>query len=208
MACFGRWECTGPVMYRGKSAIQRDISNFRTALDGVTVTEAFLPLAAPASVEASVRNAYYASDEEYVYALAAALREEYLAVVGCGRLLQVDDAFIPYNYDRLLAQGATFEEYRKHCELRVEAANYALRGIPEDRIRYHICWGSWNGPHTTDVPLRDIVDLVLRVNAQAYSVEAANPRHEHEWQVWEDVKLPDGKKFIPGVVDHYTNVAE
>ena len=153
-------------------------------------------------------NEYYSSDEEYVYALADALREEYLQVVEAGLLLQVDDAFIPYNYDRMQLQGASMEEYRKHCELRIEAANYALRGIPEDRVRYHICWGSWAGPHTSDVPLQAIVDLVLRINAQAYSVEAANPRHEYEWKVWRDVKLPEGKILIPGVITHSTNVVE
>lgn len=204
----GRWVCTQPITYRGRPALQRDITNFLNGLQGVQVTEGFLPLAAPASVEASVPNEYYASDEEYVFALADALREEYLQVVKAGLVLQVDDAFIPYNYDRMLLQGASMEEYRKHCEMRIDAVNYALRDIPEDRIRYHICWGSWAGPHTSDVPLQAIVDLVLRVNAQAYSVEAANPRHEYEWRVWRDVKLPDGKILIPGVVTHSTNVVE
>jgi 5-methyltetrahydropteroyltriglutamate--homocysteine methyltransferase len=204
----GRWVCSQPITYEGRPAIQRDIANFRRALQSTQFTEAFLPLAAPASVEASVRNEYYPSDEAYVYALADALREEYLQVVEAGLLLQVDDAFIPYNYDRMLLQGVSMEDYRKHCEMRIEAANYALRGIPEDRIRYHICWGSWAGPHTTDVPLEAIVDLVLRINAQAYSVEAANPRHEYEWRVWRDVKLPEGKILIPGVITHSTNVVE
>ena len=204
----GRWVCTQPVVYTGGPAIQRDIANFRSALDEVHVAEAFLPLAAPASVEASVPNEYYPSDEAYVYALADALREEYLQVIDAGLLLQVDDAFIPYNYDRMQLQGASMEEYRKHCELRIEAVNYALRGIPEDRIRYHICWGSWAGPHTSDVPLQAIVDLVLQVHAQAYSVEAANPRHEYEWNVWRDVTFPEGKILIPGVVTHSTNVVE
>jgi len=200
--------CTGPVSYIGQQAIDRDIANFKAALAGVETEEAFLPLAAPASVEATFTNRFYGSDEEYLQALADALREEYKAVVDAGLLLQVDDAFIPFNYDLLLFRGMGFEEYRRHCALRIEAVNEALRGIPEDRVRYHICWGSWAGPHTTDVPLRDIVDLLLRVNAQAYSVEAANPRHEYEWQVWEDVKLPDGKILIPGVVTHSTNVVE
>jgi 5-methyltetrahydropteroyltriglutamate--homocysteine methyltransferase len=204
----GRWVCIEPITYRGRDALQRDIANFKAALQGVPVEEAFLPLAAPASVEASVPNEYYASDEEYVYALADALREEYLQVVEAGLVLQVDDAFIPYNYDRMLLLDASMEEYRKHCELRIEAVNYSLRGIPEDRVRYHICWGSWAGPHTSDVPLQAIVDLVLRVKAQAYSVEAANPRHEYEWKVWRDVRLPGGKLLIPGVVTHSTNVVE
>jgi 5-methyltetrahydropteroyltriglutamate--homocysteine methyltransferase len=204
----GRWVCTQPITYTGRHAIQRDIANFKAALDGANFQEAFLPLAAPASVEASVPNEHYPSDEAYVYALADALREEYLQVVDAGLVLQVDDAFIPYNYDRMQLQGASMDVYRKHCEMRIEAANYALRGIPEDRIRYHICWGSWAGPHSSDVPLEAIVDLVLRIKAQAYSVEAANPRHEYEWKVWRDVKLPDGKILIPGVITHSTNVVE
>jgi 5-methyltetrahydropteroyltriglutamate--homocysteine methyltransferase len=210
LARLGRWFCVAPITYRGQHAMQRDIANLKAALVQVQgrVTEAFMPLAAPASVEASVPNYYYPTDEAYLYALADALREEYRAVVDAGLLLQVDDAFIPYNYDRLLAQGASMAEYRKHCELRIEAVNYALRDIPEDRVRYHICWGSWAGPHTSDVPLRDIVDLVLKVNAQAYSVEAANPRHEYEWKVWRESHLPEGKILVPGVITHSTNVVE
>jgi 5-methyltetrahydropteroyltriglutamate--homocysteine methyltransferase len=204
----GRWVCTQPISYTGRPAVQRDIANFKSALAGVQVEDAFLPLAAPASVEASVPNEYYTSDEEYVYALAEALREEYLQVVEAGFVLQVDDAFIPYNYDRMMLQGISMEDYRKHCEMRIDAVNHALRGIPEDRVRYHICWGSWAGPHTSDVPLGEIVDLVLRVRAQAYSVEAANPRHEYEWKVWREVKLPEGKILIPGVITHSTNVVE
>jgi 5-methyltetrahydropteroyltriglutamate--homocysteine methyltransferase len=204
----GRWICTQPITYKGRPALQRDIANFKSALEGVDVADAFLPLAAPASVEASVPNEHYASDEEYVYALADALREEYVQVVEAGLILQVDDAFIPYNYDRMVLQGVSMEEYRKHCEMRIEAVNHALRGIPEERIRYHVCWGSWAGPHTSDVPLAEIVDLLLRVNAQAYSVEAANPRHEYEWKVWRDVRLPEGKILIPGVITHSTNVVE
>jgi 5-methyltetrahydropteroyltriglutamate--homocysteine methyltransferase len=205
----GRWVCSQPITYKGRHALQRDIANLKSALQAVSVADAFLPLAAPASVEASVPNEYYKSDEEYVYALAEALREEYLQVVDAGLILQVDDAFIPYNYDRMMLQGVSMADYRKHCEMRIDAVNHALRGIPEDRIRYHICWGSWAGPHTSDVPLAEIVDLVLRVNAQAYSVEAANPRHEYEWKVWRDIaRLPEGKILIPGVVTHSTNVVE
>jgi 5-methyltetrahydropteroyltriglutamate--homocysteine methyltransferase len=152
----GRWVTTQPITYKGRAALQRDIANLKSALDTVEVGEAFLPLAAPASVEASVPNEFYKSDEEYVYALADALREEYLQVVEAGLILQVDDAFIPYNYDRMMLQGVSMDEYRKHCEMRIDAVNHALRGIPEDRIRYHICWGSWAGPHTSDVPLAAI----------------------------------------------------
>jgi 5-methyltetrahydropteroyltriglutamate--homocysteine methyltransferase len=202
-----RWECTGPITYRGQAAIERDITNFKAALAAASVEEGFLPLAAPASIEASCPNRYYPTDEAYLYALADALKQEYRAVVDAGLVLQVDDAFIPFNYDRLLPD-VSMEDYRKHSDLRIEAVNYALQGIPPERVRYHICWGSWAGPHTTDVPLKDIVDLLLKVNAQAYSVEAANPRHEYEWQVWQTVKLAEGKTLIPGVITHSTNVVE
>lgn len=200
--------CTGPISYTGQWAIARDIENFTAALSGLDVEEAFLPLAAPASVEACMPNRYYPDDESYLQALADALRVEYQAVVDAGFILQVDDAFIPFNYDRFLMRGMSMEDYRAHCALRIDALNEALRGIPEDRVRYHICWGSWAGPHTTDVPLADIIDLVLRVNAQAYAMEAANPRHEYEWTVFQDVTLPDDKILIPGVVTHSTNVVE
>ena len=203
-----RTVCRGPLTYTGSQIIERDIANLKAALANVPVEEAFLPLAAPASVEASLANEFYPDDESFMQALADALRVEYRAVVDAGLLLQVDDAFIPYNYDRFVGHGMSMEEYLKHCELRIDAVNEALRGIPEDRVRYHVCWGSWSGPHTSDVEMKDIVHLVLRVNAQAYSFEAANPRHEFEWRVWEDVKLPDDKILIPGVVTHSTNVVE
>ncbi|HLZ72026.1 MAG TPA: cobalamin-independent methionine synthase II family protein [Dehalococcoidia bacterium] len=205
------WECTGPIKYTGQQAIQTDIANFKAALNGVRVQgafeDAFLPVSAPGSAEATRLNQYYPSEEAYLYALADALKEEYRAIVDAGLLVQVDDAFLPALYDRLLLSGS-LEDYRKFSHLRVEAVNHALKGIPEDRVRYHICWGSWNGPHSTDVPLKEIVDLVLEVNAGAYSIEAANPRHEHEWRVWENVKLPEGKILIPGVVTHSTNIIE
>ncbi len=205
------WECTGPISYTGSDAIQTDIANFKAALADEQVNgkfaEAFLPVSAPGSAEATRLNHYYPSEEAYLYALAGALKTEYRAIVDAGLLVQVDDAFLPALYDRLLLSG-TLEDYRKFSHLRVEAVNHALSGIPPERVRYHICWGSWNGPHSTDVPLREIVDLVLEVNAGAYSIEAANPRHEHEWRVWEDVKLPEGKILIPGVVTHSTNIIE
>ncbi len=204
----GRWVAAGPITFKGRHAIDRDIANFKAALSDAHVDEAFMPLAAPASIEAMFANEHYRSDEEYLTALADALREEYLAVVDAGLVLQVDDAFIPYNYERQLVEGRTMQEYLEHCQLRIEVVNYALRDIPEDRVRYHICWGSWAGPHTSDVPLKDIVHLLLKVKAQAYSVEAANPRHDWEWKVWEDVTLPEGKILIPGVITHSTNVVE
>jgi 5-methyltetrahydropteroyltriglutamate--homocysteine methyltransferase len=200
--------CTGPITYTGQPALQRDIDNFKSALNQTQTTEAFLPVAAPASVEPGRVNEHYASEEEFVFALAEALKVEYDTIVSAGLLVQVDDAFIPYNYDRLLADGKSMPDYLKHCELRIEALNHALRDVPEERVRYHICWGSWHGPHSTDVPLRDIVHLMLRVKAQAYLFEAANVRHEHEYHIWEDVKLPEGKILIPGVVSHATNVLE
>ena len=200
--------CTGPVSYQGHAAVQSDIANFQAALAGVNVEEAFIPAAAPTVIQYFSPNAYYPNDEAYVYALADAMKEEYHAIVNAGFLLQVDGPELPATYDRMLGSALTLQEYRNYATLCVEAVNHALQGIPEEKVRYHICWGSWNGPHTTDVPLKDIVDIVLRVRAQAYSIEAANPRHEHEWQVWQDVKLPDGKILIPGVITHSTNVVE
>jgi 5-methyltetrahydropteroyltriglutamate--homocysteine methyltransferase len=203
-----QWVCTGQITYTGQAALQRDIANLRSALRQAQVDEAFLPVAAPASVEPGRVNEHYASEEEFVFALAEALKIEYDAIVAAGLLLQVDDAFIPYNYDRFLVNGMSLQDYRKHCELRIEALNLALRDVPEDRVRYHICWGSWHGPHSTDVPLKDIIDLLLRVKAQAYLFEAGNVRHEQEYHVWEHVKLPEGKILVPGVVSHATNVLE
>ena len=203
-----QWVCTSPITYAGQAALQRDIENFRDALNQISVTEAFLPVAAPASVEPGRVNEHYRSEEEFVYALAEALKVEYDTIAGSGILLQVDDAFIPYNYDRFFADGKSVSDYLKHCELRIEALNHALRDVPEDRVRYHICWGSWHGPHSTDVPLKEIIHLLLRVKAQAYLFEAANVRHEHEYHLWETVKLPEGKILIPGVVSHATNVLE
>ena len=204
----GRAVCTGPISYQGQAAVQSDIANFKAALAGVNVEEAFIPAAAPTMIQYGSRNEYYPNDEAYVYALADAMKEEYQAIVNAGFLLQIDAPELPATYDRMLASDLTLQEYRHYATLCVEAVNHALQGISEAQVRYHICWGSWNGPHTTDVPLKDIVDIVLQVRAQAYSIEAANPRHEHEWQVWRDVKLPDGKILIPGVIAHSTNIVE
>jgi 5-methyltetrahydropteroyltriglutamate--homocysteine methyltransferase len=201
------WEITGPITYTGQAAIQRDIANFKAALAAHGLEEGFLPVVAPGSAEPGLVDKHYSNAEERVQALADALKQEYHAIIDAGLLLQVDDAFLPALYDRM-QPDMSIEEYRRFCELRIDALNYALEGIPEDRVRYHICWGSWNGPHSTDVPLKDIVDMVLKVNAAGYSIEAANPRHEHEWKVWENTKLPEGKVLIPGVVTHSTNVIE
>jgi 5-methyltetrahydropteroyltriglutamate--homocysteine methyltransferase len=200
------WVCTGPLRYNA-AAIDRDIANFKAALarhEGVT---GFLPVVAPASAY-WLSNEYYANDEEFVFALADALREEYQAIVNAGLLLQVDDAVLMHECDTIASRGGSFADYREWAELRVRALNHALQGLPEERVRYHVCFGSWHGPHAFDPPLRDVIDLVLDVNAGAYAIEQANPRHEHEWRLWEDVKLPDGKKLIPGVVTHHTNVVE
>jgi 5-methyltetrahydropteroyltriglutamate--homocysteine methyltransferase len=200
------WVCTGPLTYDG-TAIARDIANFKAALDGHDVVDAFLPVVAPASAY-WLHNEYYDSEEEFVFALADALHEEYKAIVDSGLLLQVDDAVLMHEADTMMSRGESYDDYRRWAELRVRALNHALEGLPEERIRYHICWGSWHGPHAFDPPLRDTVDLVLQVRAGAYAMEQANPRHEHEWRVWEDVQLPEGKTLIPGVVTHHTNVVE
>ena len=199
--------CVAPIAYTGQDALQRDIDNFRAALDEVDVAEGFLPVAAPASVIPDRRNAYYESDEALIFAIADAMRVEYRTISEAGLLVQVDDARAAVTYDRMVPP-ATMEEYRAWLGLHMEALNHALDGIPPERVRYHVCWGSWPGPHTSDVPIREIVDLILGVNAGAYVLEMANPRHEHEWAVWKDVKLPDGKVLIPGVISHATNVVE
>ena len=199
--------CVAPVKYTGLAELQHDIDNLKAALQGVNVEEAFLPVAAPSSAIPDRKNEYYRNDEELVIALAEALRTEYRAIVDAGFLLQLDDARAAVTYDRMVPP-ASFDDYYRWVGRHVEVLNHALEGIPEDRVRYHVCWGSWPGPHTTDVPLRKIVDLILKVRAGAYLIEAANPRHEHEWRVWKDVRLPEGKILAPGVVSHGTNVVE
>jgi 5-methyltetrahydropteroyltriglutamate--homocysteine methyltransferase len=202
------WVCTGPMIYN-RAALDRDIANFKSALDGAgkDISEAFLPVVAPASAY-WLRNEYYPSDEEFVFALADALHEEYAGIVDSGLLLQVDDAVLMHEADTMMSRGQSYDEYRRWAQLRVDALNHALRGLPEDRIRYHICFGSWHGPHAYDPPLRDAIDLVLQVRARYYLMEQANPRHEHEWKIWEDVTLPEDKVLVPGVVTHHTNVVE
>jgi 5-methyltetrahydropteroyltriglutamate--homocysteine methyltransferase len=199
--------CVGPINYIGQAELQRDIENFKAALKGVNVEEAFLPVAAPASVIPDRKNEYYKSDEECLFAIGAAMRTEYKMIVDAGFLLQLDDARAAVTYDRMVPPAA-FADYRKWVDMHMEVLNHAIEGLPPERIRYHVCWGSWPGPHTTDVPLKEIVDLILKVKVGAYVIEGANPRHEHEWKVWKDVKLPDGKVLIPGVISHATNVVE
>ena len=195
-----------PIDYIGHKALATDLTNFKAALATVKAEEGFITAVAPGSF-ARRQNQYYKSDEEFLHALAEALREEYKAIVDAGFVLQLDDPGLPDTWDMTKPEPSV-DDYKKFAMVRVEALNHALRGLPEDRIRYHICWGSWHGPHTTDLPLRNIVDVLLKVRVGAYSIEAGNVRHEHEWKVWRDVELPDGKVLIPGVVSHATNVVE
>jgi 5-methyltetrahydropteroyltriglutamate--homocysteine methyltransferase len=203
----GDWVCVGPVTYTGGPAIQRDIANRKAALDAAGVEDGFLPVVAPASCFPSLIDEHYGSEAAALIGIAEALREEYRAIVDAGLYVQIDDAFIPFMYD-VLVPPATMADYRAWAQPRLDALGHALDGIPEERVRYHVCWGSWNGPHTNDVAMKDIVDLVLQVPAGSYLFEAANPRHEHEWRVWEDVTLPAGKTIVPGVISHATNVVE
>jgi 5-methyltetrahydropteroyltriglutamate--homocysteine methyltransferase len=200
------WVCTGPLSY-DPTAVERDIANLRAAAGSVEVTDLFLPVVAPASAY-WLANEYYATDEEFVWAVADVLAEEYRHIIEAGILLQVDDAVLMHECDSVLATGGSFADYRRWAELRIEALNHALAGLPRERIRYHVCWGSWHGPHAYDPPLRAVVDLVLGVTAGYYLIEQANPRHEHEWRLWEEVSLPEGSVLVPGVVTHHTNVVE
>ena len=199
--------CTSPVKYIGHAAIKRDIDNLAGALRATRAEEAFMTAVSPATLQI-LPNAHYKSAEDYVFALAEAIGEEYRAIVEAGFILQIDDPALVDIYDWWFSMNDDIAGYRKWATMQVEAVNHALKGIPEDRVRFHICWGSWHGPHRGDVELKDVADLLIKVKAQAYSVEAGNVRHEHEWKVWRDTKLPDGKLLIPGVVSHATNVLE
>jgi len=198
--------CRAPLTYTGHAAIQADIAHFKAALQAAGLDEGFMTSIAPGSAS-RIGNEYYATDEEFLFACADAMREEYRAILDAGLVLQLDDPAVAENWDMINPEPSV-EAYRRFSMVRVEALNHALRGLPTDRIRFHLCWGSWHGPHTTDIPLRDIVDVMLAVNCGGYSFEAANVRHEHEWRVWEQVKLPAGKVLIPGIVSHATNVVE
>ncbi|HTR36405.1 MAG TPA: cobalamin-independent methionine synthase II family protein [Bryobacteraceae bacterium] len=201
--------CNGPIKYIGHKEVQHDLDLFKSTLADANVKyeEAFLCVLAPGWLEHFFFNEHYTKEEDYIFALADAMKHEYKAIVDAGFILQLDDPALPDTYDMIVPRPS-IEEYRKFAEVRIDALNHALQGLPEDRIRYHICWGSWHGPHVHDIPLKHVVDLMLKVKAGAYSVEAANPRHEHEWKVWKDVKLPEGKILIPGVVSHASNVVE
>ena len=199
--------CVGPIAYTGQAELQMDIDNFKAALQNAGAEDAFLPVAAVSSVIPDRKDEFYKSREESDVAIAEAMRVEYKQIVDAGLLVQLDDARAAVTWDRM-APTSSFADYLKWLERRVEIINHSLEGIPQDRVRYHVCWGSWPGPHTTDVAFKDIVALVLKINAGAYVIEGANPRHEHEWKVWRDVKLPAGKILIPGVVSHATNIVE
>lgn len=198
--------CNEPLKYIGHAAVKAEIETFKAALQGVKVQEAFLPAVAPGTLEHWLKNDYYPSDEAYLFAIAEAMREEYKAIVEAGFLLQIDNPDLPDAWQ--INADMSVAEYRKYAEMRVDALNHALRDIPPESVRFHTCWGSYHGPHKYDIPLRDIVDLILKVRANTYSIEASNARHEHEWRVWEEVKLPDGKVLVPGVVGHATDIVE
>jgi len=199
--------CVGPIKYTGQAELQTDIDNFKAALKGAKVEEAFLPVAAPASVIPDRKNEYYKTEEDLQAAIAAAMHTEYKMIVDAGFLVQLDDARNAVTYDRMVPP-ATFSDYRAWLAKQVDIINAAIEGLPQDCIRYHVCWGSWPGPHVSDVPLKDIVDLILKVKVGAYVIEGANPRHEHEWRVWANAKLAPGQVLVPGVISHATNVVE
>jgi len=198
--------CTGPLTYTGADMIRDDIARFKAALTAAGIAEGFMTAVAPASC-ARIGNRYYRSDEEFLFACAEAMREEYRAIVDAGLILQFDDPCIAEGWDQVNPEPSV-AEYQRLATNWIEALNHAIRGLPPDRLRFHLCWGSWHGPHVTDIPLRDIVEIMLKAKVGGYSFEAGNVRHEHEWKVWRDVKLPDDKLILPGVVSHATNVVE
>jgi 5-methyltetrahydropteroyltriglutamate--homocysteine methyltransferase len=198
--------CVAPLVYTGHAALQADIANLQAALAAAGIEEGFMTAVAPGSAY-RIGNAYYRSDEEFLYACAEVMREEYKAIVDAGLILQLDDPALATGWD-MIDPEPSLEDYRKFTMVRVAALNHAIRDLPKERIRFHLCWGSWHGPHVTDIPFRDIVAVMLEIEAGAYSFEAGNVRHEHEWKVWREVKLPEDKLILPGVVSHATNVVE
>jgi 5-methyltetrahydropteroyltriglutamate--homocysteine methyltransferase len=198
--------CTGPLKYIGTAGVQTDIANFKAALQNVKVEEAFLPAVAPGTIEHWLRNEYYKTDADYLEAIANAMHEEYKAIVDAGFILQIDDPDLPDGWQ--MNPQMDVPAYHKYADLRIEALNHALRDLPIDRIRFHTCWGSYKGPHKYDIPLKDIVDLILKVKAECYSLECSNPVHDADWHVWETVKLPAGKSFMPGVAGHCSDFIE
>jgi 5-methyltetrahydropteroyltriglutamate--homocysteine methyltransferase len=201
------WICREPIRYTGQAALQREIDLLKAALGSHPVGDAFLTSTAPASIEVGRRNEYYKSDEEFLFALADALRVEYETIAKAGLNVQIDDAWLPALWDRIGVEMG-LEAYQRYCRVRVEALNHALKNVPEEQVRYHLCWGSWHGPHAHDIPMADMVDIMLSVKAQMYLFEAANARHEHEYTLWERVPLPEGKILAPGMVSHATTLIE
>jgi 5-methyltetrahydropteroyltriglutamate--homocysteine methyltransferase len=197
--------CTGPIRYVGHEQVQRDIRNLKAAAEGLDV-ELYLPAITPGTVEHWLWNEHYPDDVAFLFGIADALHEEYRAITDAGLILQLDDPDLPDGWQ--MYPEMSVAEYRSYADLRVEAINRALQGIPQEQVRLHICWGSGHGPHTNDIPLQDIADIALKVHADCYSVEAGNVRHEHEWRVWQDARLPEGKSLMPGVVSHATDVVE
>jgi 5-methyltetrahydropteroyltriglutamate--homocysteine methyltransferase len=197
--------CTQPLSYVGRPTAENDIKMLKDATQGLDV-EPWLPAITPGTVEHWLWNEQYASDEEFLYAIADVMHEEYKLIVDSGIMLQVDDPDLPDGWQ--MYPDMSVEDYRKYAQLRVEALNYGLRDLPVERIRFHTCWGSSHGPHKNDIALRHIIDLILQVKAECVSIEASNPRHEHDWTVWEEVKLPDGKSLMPGVVGHSSDLIE
>jgi 5-methyltetrahydropteroyltriglutamate--homocysteine methyltransferase len=200
------WVCTSPITYKGQRAVQTDIDNLKTALTGLQVEEVFMPAISPTSIGCGRRNEYYPTQEAYLYAIGEAMCEEYKAIVDAGFILQIDDPLLVTSY--VASPDMSLEQCRTWAAQHVEALNYALRDIPPEKVRYHTCYGINIGPRVHDMPLKAIVDIMLKVTAGAYSFEAANPRHDHEYHVWETVKLPEGKVLIPGVISHTTNLVE
>jgi 5-methyltetrahydropteroyltriglutamate--homocysteine methyltransferase len=201
-----RTVCVEPIRYVGEAAMQTDIANFKAALEGVDAVDAFLPAVTPGSIEHWLRNEHYKSDEAFLYAIADAMKEEYRGIVDAGFLLQIDDPDLPDGWQ--MFPDMSVADYRKYAELRVEVLNYALKDIPRERVRLHVCWGSNHGPHQNDLALAEIVDIIFRTRAGQVSIEASNPRHEHEWRVFETFKLPADTVIIPGVVGHATDFIE
>ena len=201
-----RWVCTGPIAYQGHEALARDIDNLKAALAEVSCEEAFMPAVSPAQLAGWNRNEFYRTDEEFRIAVADALHEEYQAIVNAGLVLQIDDPQLASHYTTHPELDVT--QCRNWASATVEVLNHALAGIPPEQVRYHTCYGINMGPRVHDLELKHIVDIMLRINAGAYSFEAGNPRHEHEWRVWEEVKLPAGKVLVPGVITHGSNFVE
>ena len=198
--------CVEPLKYVGQDEVKTDVDNLKSALQGKQYAEAFLPAVAPGTLEHWMKNEFYRTDEEYLFAIAEAMHEEYKAIIDADFVLQIDDPDLADAWQ--MHPEMSLADYHKYQELRIDALNHGLRDLPIDRIRFHMCWGSYHGPHKYDIPLQAIIDLILKVKAGAYSIEASNPCHDHEWRVWEETRLPVGMILIPGVIGHYSDFIE